>query len=98
VKIVIVPEQACPWCGAYSGHPDKALDWPNRPKVDNAWKCFNPECEVAFYEDGEVVELKMSPEEEAAMHAATAEWVANITFGKTWAEVEPGVYKLVPDG
>jgi len=45
----------CPGCGAYWGHPDKALDFPNRTKVltDEAdgwwWRCYNPACNVGYY-------------------------------------------------
>ncbi len=50
MKIRIVDEQPCPRCGAYWGHPDKTLNWPNRIKVDDHWKCYNPECTVGFYD------------------------------------------------
>lgn len=61
IKIRIVPEAACPVCGAYWGHPDPELDWPNRPKVGDEkgwwWRCYNPRCPVAYYlpETGKVV-------------------------------------------
>jgi hypothetical protein len=67
--IVVVPDQPCPGCGAYWGNPDPALDFPNRVKVDDLWRCYNPECEVGYYVDGEIVELKLSPEEAAASAA-----------------------------
>jgi hypothetical protein len=50
-KIRVVPSEhgACPRCGAYWGHPNKELDWPNRSKVGDEhgvwwWKCYNPNC------------------------------------------------------
>jgi hypothetical protein len=68
MKINVVDDEPCPGCGAVwmspmcdSGHP---LDFPNRPKVDNFWKCYNPDCDVAFYcpETGEV-ELATKPKD-----------------------------------
>lgn len=61
----------CPRCGAYAGHPDPSLDFPNRNKVDHYGSCFNPNCTCAYFdpETGEVVEDKLSPEEAAASHA-----------------------------
>ena len=47
--INIVPDMPCPGCGAYWGHPDPALDYPNRPKVGAAFKCYNPACKVDYY-------------------------------------------------
>ena len=41
---------ACVGCGAYWGHPDKDLDFPNRFKVDEWCKCYNPKCEIAYYD------------------------------------------------
>jgi hypothetical protein len=63
MQIKIVNDEACPGCGAYWGNPDESLDFPNRPKVDNDFKCYNPECEVGFYSDGEIVEYVPSPDE-----------------------------------
>jgi hypothetical protein len=50
-KINIVPDAdiACPSCGAYWGNPDKALDFPNRFKVDDFCKCYNPSCKISYY-------------------------------------------------
>ena len=31
----------CPKCGQ---------GYPNRQKVDNWWKCYNPKCKVGYYE------------------------------------------------
>ena len=46
-------ENACPECGAYWGHSDPKLDYPNREKVyddEHAWlKCYNPMCYTQFY-------------------------------------------------
>lgn len=57
ITVQVVPDQACPECGAYWGHPDRKLDWPNRAKVENNIKCYNPECRVYFYHDGLVTDL-----------------------------------------
>ena len=40
LNFVIVPEVPCPACGA---------GWPNRVKIDDWWKCYNPSCGVAYY-------------------------------------------------
>jgi len=40
---------ACLGCGAYWGHPDKSLDFPNRFKVDLFCKCYNPDCKISYY-------------------------------------------------
>jgi hypothetical protein len=53
--IKIVSDEQCPICGAIWGHEDKSLDFPNRPKVGDEngvwwWKCYNPKCEVGYYE------------------------------------------------
>ena len=39
----------CLECGAYWGHPDKLLDYPNRFKVDDFCRCYNPNCEINYY-------------------------------------------------
>lgn len=80
MNIEIVPDQACPECGAFWGHPDPALDFPNRPKVDNHWKCYNPDCEVGYYCDGRVTEYRPSPEEEQRLRAEAEAWVATLSF------------------
>ena len=49
VNIVSDEGIACPKCGAYWGHPNKTLDFPNRFKVDDFCKCYNPKCEVNYY-------------------------------------------------
>ena len=49
IKIVQDNEIACPECGAYSGHPDPKLNFPNRFKVDDFCKCCNPKCKVSYY-------------------------------------------------
>jgi len=89
MRIEIVPEQACPGCGAYDGNPDKALDFPNRPKVDNHWKCYNPACEVGYYTDGEITEMKLTPEEEREMNARVKAQVEKMMEGKTFVNVSP---------
>lgn len=51
MTIVILPDErlACPGCGAYWGHPNPDLDFPNRFKVDDWARCYNPACKVAMY-------------------------------------------------
>jgi hypothetical protein len=90
MRIEIVPTEACPTCGAYDGHPNDSLNFPNRPKVDNNWKCYNPVCPVGFYADGVVVELKPSPEEAAEMNKRVAAEVEAMCAGKTWTRVDDG--------
>ena len=55
VTITIVPDEACPGCGAIWGHEDKELDFPNRTKVCDEeghwwWRCYNPKCSVGYYQ------------------------------------------------
>ena len=45
-----VSDQPCPRCGARWGHEDPKLDFPNRIKVDDFWRCYNPDCEVGYYD------------------------------------------------
>ena len=54
INIVVVEDSitACPGCGAYWGHPNSDLDYPNRQKVDQYFRCYNPECNVTYYEVG----------------------------------------------
>jgi len=51
VGLVVVPDEelACPGCGAFWGHPDPALDSPNRFKVDDFCRCYNPACSIGYY-------------------------------------------------
>jgi hypothetical protein len=57
LKITIVPDEACPGCGAYWKSPNldsgDPLDFPNRIKVTDEqgdwWRCYNPHCTVAYY-------------------------------------------------
>ncbi len=51
LTIVVVPDTvlSCPGCGAYWGHPDPALDFPNRFKVDSWARCYNPACKIGLY-------------------------------------------------
>jgi hypothetical protein len=88
MKIKIVDDQACPQCNAIFGHPDKNLNFPNRPKVGDKqnrwwWKCCNPNCNVGYYlpETGEI-ELKPTPEEHAEMIKRVKEYVDSIDFDK----------------
>lgn len=102
MKITIVPDAACPGCGAYWGHPDPALDFPNRVRVDDHYKCYNPACEVGYYSlDGSFIEYKLPPEEQAEMHARIVAEVDEMMKGKTWEldpNSPPGIesYRLVP--
>lgn len=105
MRIEIVPDEygACPRCGAYWGHPDKALDFPNRCKVDHYWRCYNPACTAGYYdpETQEVVEDKPTPEQEAASRQSAKEWVDQMMKGKRWETVELAhgvtVSHLVPE-
>ena len=51
--VTVVREEACPYCGAYWGHPDPRKNFPNRPKVYDEdgwwWRCYNPDCPVGYY-------------------------------------------------
>jgi hypothetical protein len=80
MEIIVVPDQPCPGCGAYWGHPDPALDFPNRVKVDDHWKCYNPNCDVAYYRDGTVTELVMSALETREMVDRIKKQFANVKF------------------
>jgi hypothetical protein len=86
MEIVIVPDTmgTCPRCGAYWGNPNKALDFPNRQKVDEWWKCYNPTCVVGYFVPGtNRIELKPSPEEMVEIEARAAARVAKMRFGPT---------------
>ena len=54
IKVRVVLEEPCPYCGAYWGHPDPKLNYPNRPKVGDEygwwWRCYNPRCPVGYYQ------------------------------------------------
>lgn len=55
ITITVVPDAPCPTCGSVWGSPDKALDFPNRPKVGDEygvwwWRCYNPACPVSMYD------------------------------------------------
>ena len=110
LRIRVVPNEygACPRCGAYWGHPDKALDFPNRSKVGDEdgtwhWKCYNPACSCGYYdpERGTVTAEQATPEEEAESRRKAKEYVDELMRGKKWktVEVAPGVLhsELVPD-
>jgi hypothetical protein len=101
IGIVIVPDDygTCPRCGAFWGNPDKALDWPNRQKVDNLWKCYNPACSADYFDPerfvvvSEVLTAKELAEQEVRVKAQ----VDAMTAGKKWKEVRPNTFVLVPD-
>jgi hypothetical protein len=90
--ISIVSDEACPRCGAswitndepFGLLADGRLNYPNRVKVDNAWRCYNPDCTCAYYENGRVLENKLSPEAEEAMRARTKATVAAMLADKVW--------------
>jgi hypothetical protein len=77
MEINIVADSPCPECGAYWGNPNKSLDFPNRVKVDDLWKCYNPGCDVAYYRDSLVVERRPSQE----IREEIETWADSITFG-----------------
>jgi len=57
IEVRVVPDAACPECGAAWGHANPELDFCNRPKVQDVggywwWRCYNPYCDVYFYEPG----------------------------------------------
>jgi predicted DsbA family dithiol-disulfide isomerase len=82
--IRVVSDQACPRCGAFWGHPDPRLNFPNRIKVDTSWKCYNPDCTCAYYENGRVLENKLDEAETAAMHARVHAEVEAMLADKVW--------------
>ncbi len=49
IKVIDDSEISCPECGAYWGHPDPKLNFPNRFKADDFCRCYNPECKVNYY-------------------------------------------------
>ncbi len=79
MDIEIVPQELCPRCGG-------GEEFANRPKVGHedgswSWKCYNPDCDLAFWNPttGDQEDV-LTPEEEAAMKARTAEWAKSLTF------------------
>jgi hypothetical protein len=79
--ISIVPDEelACPGCGAFWGHPDKALDFPNRFKVDDFCRCYNPACDLGYYNPytGETeAAYEMTPEEAQAIQDRVSQQIA----------------------
>ena len=97
VTINIVDDQSCPMCGARWGHENKRLDFPNRPKVDDWWRCYNPDCTCAYYhpETGEI-EYEMSEEESAEMVERVKAHVDSIDFDKVEViHVDPKDIKIV---
>lgn len=89
LTVHLVPDEACPRCGASWGNLDPDLDFPNRPKVTDDmgehWKCYNPNCTAAFYIPGYgVTENKPSPERAAEIAAETEARVAEMMLGRIW--------------
>lgn len=85
VTVHIVSDEQCPHCGALWGHDDKALDFPNRPKVYDEygewWRCYNPNCDIGYYNPQTGgIELRLTPEQEEAQRARIREQFSNITF------------------
>lgn len=102
IKIEVVPDAygACPRCGAYWGHPDPALDYPNRQKVDNHWRCYNPNCTCAYFDPATrtVVEDELPPDEAQEMAERIRREVEEQLAGKDWYEVAPNTFQpLTPD-
>jgi|SRR5882757_714064 len=93
IQIRVVQDRygMCPRCGAYWGHPDPALDFPNRQKVDSYWRCYNPECTCGYYdpETGDIEE-QASPEEQAAAAERAHAEVEEMMRGKKWETVDLG--------
>jgi len=95
LTVHLVPDEACPRCGASWGNLDPDLDFPNRPKVTDDmgehWKCYNPNCTAAFYIPGYgVTENKLSPEAEEEMRARISADMDAMMAGKVW------ITKLLP--
>ena len=91
--IIVVPDEwgACPRCGAYWGNPTKdsdgdSLDFPNRNKVDQYWRCYNPKCTAGYYDPKtqEVVEDKLPPEETRTMYDRIHREVTEQMKGRHW--------------
>ena len=85
--IEIVDDEACPVCGAFWGHEDEALNFPNRTKVHDEdgwwWRCYNPKCPVDYYnpDNGEWQRVP-TPEEEKKIAAETKKYIDSIDFSK----------------
>lgn len=63
IEIVRDEDIPCPECGAYWGHPDEDLDYPNRYKIytedGDFCRCYNPDCDVEYYSpDAEIVQFQ----------------------------------------
>ena len=87
---------ACPGCGAYWGHSEPKLNWTNRQKVDDYWRCYNPACIVAFYdpERKRAVELEYThrckgPCDCVPLEDCSWKWIETRTFGKFYVPVCP---------
>ena len=95
MEIILTPTGygACIGCGAHDSHPNPELRFPNRQKVDDYYRCYNPNCEVAYYhpETGDW-ERKNTPEEEEAMNKRVKEWVDNLMRNREF------VTETLPDG
>ncbi len=81
MNIDIVPQELCPRCGG-------GEEFANRPKIGHedgswSWKCYNPDCNLGFWNPttGEQ-ENVLAPEDRAAHEARVAERLKNITFIK----------------
>ena len=91
IRIIATPSGygACIHCGAHDEHPNPDLKFPNRQKVDDFWKCYNPNCDVGYYqpETGEW-EKRLTAEEEKALNKRCKEWVDNLMKDKEWVTKE----------
>lgn len=85
-QIRVVPNEygTCPGCGSYWGHPSSPetgaeLNWPNRQKVDQMWRCYNPACNVRYFDPqtGEV-EYEGTPEQQEETNRRAAEWADSL--------------------
>ncbi len=104
MRIEVVPDEtgACPLCGAYWGHPDPALDFPNRSKVHDGdewwWRCYNPACDCGYWVPGRPdlgYEPKPTPERVAAQEAEREAMQVHWDSG-TWEQVGPNARQFVP--
>lgn len=95
IRLVEDEYGACPECGAYWGHPDKKLNWTNRQKVEDFWRCYNPACRVAYYHpETKKVELEYKHREHlncqcVELKDCTWKWIETKIFGKFYVPICP---------
>ncbi len=79
MDIVVVPQENCPRCGG-------GEEFGNRTKVGHedgtwSWRCYNPECDLRYYNpDTGDQEDEPTPEEEATLKASIQGWLEGCTF------------------